>query len=178
MCDFETSVSVWTHNPDPDWMERNAGLTDVRLVDGISRAAANVLVDRLHLMYSDVTLEIRDIHNVCVWASDESAEWVGQKRDARDRETQARVIVPRETSRGETVTIGPFIIVSEWAPADEYNKPGGTWHRQERTYERELDAVRAWSSARRYENTRPISITPEPDWSRYSFDGKTPVTKW
>ena len=77
------------------------------------------------------------------------------------------------------MTDGPFTIITEWALADEYDKPGATWHRETRTYDTEQDAVHAWGNARLYENTRPVSITPEPNWSAYvSGDGRTPVTKW
>jgi hypothetical protein len=84
MCDFESSVSVWTHSTDAEWLEGNAGCTDVRLIDGISRDKANSLVNRLRDVYTDGDLEIRDIHNVCLWASDPSI--VGTDRSARARQ--------------------------------------------------------------------------------------------
>jgi hypothetical protein len=37
--------------------------------------------------------------------------------------------------------------------------------------------VALWQSATLYANTRPLSIEPEPDWSRYTYDGRTPVTR-
>lgn len=83
MCDFETSVSVWSHNFSTEWRTKNSGCTDVLLVLGISRDRADGLVERLQGLYQDSTLEIRDIHNVCVWAKD--ASLIGQKRDARLR---------------------------------------------------------------------------------------------
>lgn len=73
---------------------------------------------------------------------------------------------------------GPFTVVTEWALADEYDQPGARWYPHTREYDTERDAVRAWENARRFENIRPISITPEPNWSRYSYDGRTPLTKW
>lgn len=83
MCDFETSVSVWAHNFNPAWTVKNAGCTDVLLVTGIARDKADGLVGSLQGLYQDSTLEIRDIHNVCLWAEDTSL--IGQKRDARNR---------------------------------------------------------------------------------------------
>jgi len=87
MCNFETSVSVWTHRFDKEWMDNNGGCSDVLLVDGIRRGRADGLVERLKATYGDDVLEIRDIHNVCVWSDDESL--IGKKRDARLRQEEA-----------------------------------------------------------------------------------------
>jgi hypothetical protein len=73
---------------------------------------------------------------------------------------------------------GPFTIVSESVDTDDWNNPNAIWERSTRTYATEKEAVHVWGCLRRYANTRPISITPDPDWSRYSYDGRTPVTKW
>lgn len=35
--------------------------------------------------------------------------------------------------------------------------------------ESELDAVRAWGWAKSYSNTEPVSLTPEPNWSAYTY---------
>jgi hypothetical protein len=45
------------------------------------------------------------------------------------------------------------------------------------THERltEREAVHHWLSARLYDNTEPVSVTPEPEWSRWTFDGRNPV---
>jgi hypothetical protein len=92
MCDFDTSVSVWTHNSDPAWLAKNAGCTDVLMITGISRVKADGLAARLIEM-GHTEVEIRDIHNVCVWATDHLL--VGLKRDARLREPVRRPKRPR-----------------------------------------------------------------------------------
>jgi hypothetical protein len=84
----EARVSVWTHSYHPEWTEKNAGISDMLLIIGITRTQADSLVDRLTLAYADEALEIRDIHNVCVWATDPSL--VGQDRSARNRPPKTR----------------------------------------------------------------------------------------
>lgn len=44
----------------------------------------------------------------------------------------------------------------------------------ETDFAHERDAVNAWCSAAMYVNTEPVSMTPEPNWSAYTHDGKTP----
>lgn len=75
------------------------------------------------------------------------------------------------------MTDGPFTVVWEGCDQDDWNTPGAVWKRHERTYQDERTAVHAWLCAKQYENTRPVSITPEPDWSGYIYAGRTPVTK-
>ena len=87
MCDFETSVSVWTHTADEEWLTRN-GCSDVLLISGISRDKADSLVRRMGEVYRDTGLEIRDNHNVCVWSTDHTL--VGTKRDASLRPAKQR----------------------------------------------------------------------------------------
>jgi hypothetical protein len=62
-----------------------------------------------------------------------------------------------------------------WEGIDD--APGATWQQYERNVATEREAVSLWQTAHLYENTRPVSIDPEPDWSRYSYDGRTPLTK-
>lgn len=78
MCDFDTSVSVWTHNTDPAWLEKDAGCTGVLMITGISRIKADSLAQRLIELGHEV--ETRDIHNVCVWSTNHLL--VGLKRNA------------------------------------------------------------------------------------------------
>lgn len=87
MCTFDTSVSVWTHRTDREWLDHNGGCTDVLLVMNISHNAAVILVERLAETYGDTTLEIRNVHNVCLWAN--TPELIGTNRDARNREPQS-----------------------------------------------------------------------------------------
>lgn len=68
---------------------------------------------------------------------------------------------------------GPFTVV--WLGIDDL--PGAEWERYERTVPSEGEAVSLWQSATLYANTRPLSIEPEPDWSRYTYDGRTPITR-
>lgn len=71
------------------------------------------------------------------------------------------------------MTDGPFTVV--WEGIDV--APDATWERHERTVDHEYQAVSLWQTAKLYENTRPISITPEPDWSRYTYGGQSTVTR-
>lgn len=88
MCDFETSVSVWSHTDDPRHLDRNAGCTDILLITGISRNRADALVQQL-IDFADLNvLEIRDIHNVCVWSTD--GHLVGTDRNASLRPAKQR----------------------------------------------------------------------------------------
>lgn len=68
---------------------------------------------------------------------------------------------------------GPFLVV--WLGIDD--APGAEWQRYERRVPTEDRAVRLWQSCALYANTRPVSISPEPDWSRYTYDGRTPLTR-
>ncbi len=68
---------------------------------------------------------------------------------------------------------GPFTVVYEFIDAT----PGTTWQPRTVEFATEDDAVSAWGVYRLYVNTRPVSITPEPNWARYSYDGHTPLTK-
>lgn len=74
------------------------------------------------------------------------------------------------------MTEGPFTITWEAFPYQEHGTDV-TWTRFEQTFETELSAVRHWRSLVRYANTRPLTITPEPDWSAYTSDGRTPTRK-
>lgn len=71
----------------------------------------------------------------------------------------------------------PFTVVWEACNADEYSNPDAEWKRYEQVFNQERDAVHQWVTAKRYANTRPVSITPEPDWERYTYDGRTPLKK-
>jgi hypothetical protein len=42
--------------------------------------------------------------------------------------------------------------------------------------ESESDAVSGWEWATHYINTEPVSITPEPNWSAYTY-GQGPLSK-
>lgn len=52
------TYDVWTRNDSPEWKARNAGCTDMRLVDGVSGKAALTLRMRLGEMYGDGNIEI------------------------------------------------------------------------------------------------------------------------
>jgi hypothetical protein len=71
----------------------------------------------------------------------------------------------------------PFRVVTEHCDPDNYTDPDAIWTRHEEVFDTENEAVGAWESVKRYENTRPIAIYPEPDWSRYSYDGRNPLRK-
>ena len=55
--------------------------------------------------------------------------------------------------------------------------PGAEWERYERSLPTEELAVRLWENATLYANTKPVSISPEPDWTRYTYDGYTPLNR-
>lgn len=74
---------------------------------------------------------------------------------------------------GEPPVPGPFTVV--WQGIDD--APGAEWQEYQRTVDTEREAVDLWTAARMYENTRPVSIAPEPHWARYSYDGHTPLTR-
>lgn len=76
------------------------------------------------------------------------------------------------------MTDGPFHVTWEACNNDDWDNPDAEWKPREKTVTTELEATQLWGSLKRFVNTRPVSITPEPDWSRYSYDGKTPVAKW
>lgn len=71
----------------------------------------------------------------------------------------------------------PFRVVWEGCDSRDHNNPDAAWKRYERAYNTEAEAVHCWLTARGYENTRPVAVYPEPDWSNYTYDGKNPVTK-
>lgn len=73
---------------------------------------------------------------------------------------------------------GPFHVVWEDTSADDWNNPDAVWHEREKSFDSELDAVRHWHAMIQYANTRPVSITPEPEWGKYTYDGHTPGTKF
>lgn len=75
------------------------------------------------------------------------------------------------------VAEGPFTVVWEGCDVGDPSSPDAQWEQYERTYDDERTAVHSWCNATLYENTRPVSITPEPDWSRYTYDGRNPVKK-
>jgi hypothetical protein len=68
---------------------------------------------------------------------------------------------------------GPFTVV--WLGIDD--APGAEWQRHERAVDTEREAVHLWKHAAMYANTRPVSIAPEPRWNRYTYDGRTPLTR-
>lgn len=74
---------------------------------------------------------------------------------------------------GAPPVAGPFTVV--WDGIDA--KPGAGWQRHEAVVETEHEAVGLWKSTYLYENLRGVSITPEPHWARYSYDGRTPLTR-
>lgn len=59
---FEDQVSVWTFNNDPDWTDRNSGISDMVLIDGLSRDRARFAASRILTLRPDLTFELRDIH--------------------------------------------------------------------------------------------------------------------
>lgn len=68
---------------------------------------------------------------------------------------------------------GPFTVV--WLGIDD--APGAEWQRYEQIVMTEAEAVRLWKDAVLYANTQPVSIRPEPRWNRYTYDGRTPLTR-
>lgn len=68
---------------------------------------------------------------------------------------------------------GPFTVVRDGIDA----RPGAEWQRHEHVVDTEHEAVHLWMAAYLYENLRAVSITPEPHWARYSYDGRTPLTR-
>lgn len=71
------------------------------------------------------------------------------------------------------MTDGPFTIV--WETLD--HRTGATQKQHEAIVATEGQAVRLWESATLYANTRPVSISPEPDWTRYTYDGHTHLNR-
>jgi hypothetical protein len=69
---------------------------------------------------------------------------------------------------------GPFTVVWEFTNPDIRNDG---WHPHTRIVATESEAVNLWKNAQLYENTRPVSISPEPRWDRHSYDGRTPLTR-
>ncbi len=80
--------------------------------------------------------------------------------------------MPDKIAYGAQPVAGPFTVVTEYS-----NDGGTTWQQSVQTADQEDVAVSYWETAKRYVNTRPVSITPEPNWARYSYDGRTPLTK-
>lgn len=68
---------------------------------------------------------------------------------------------------------GPFLVV--WRIRDI--APGSEWRERSKEVITEREAVGLWKRAAMYENTEPVSITPEPRWNRYTYDGRTPLTR-
>jgi hypothetical protein len=68
---------------------------------------------------------------------------------------------------------GPFTVV--WLGIED--APGAEWQWYEKEVATEREAVHLWNTATLYANTRPVSIEPEPHWARYTYDGKTPLTR-
>lgn len=81
--------------------------------------------------------------------------------------------MPSEIDRTSPPVDGPFIMV--WLGIDA--TPGAQWTRYDDVLMTEAEAVRAWQNACLYDNMRPVSISPEPRWNRYTFDWRTPVTR-
>jgi len=51
-------VSVWTRNDSPEWLDRNAGCSDVLVIFGVPRRAAEAAVTRMRELYGDPHLKI------------------------------------------------------------------------------------------------------------------------
>lgn len=66
-----------------------------------------------------------------------------------------------------TPSAGPFTVV--WLGIDA--APGAEWQRYERTVPTEALAVRLWRNCVMYANTHPVSISPEPEWTRHTYNG-------
>lgn len=69
---------------------------------------------------------------------------------------------------------GPFTVVWEFINPDI---PRDDWHPHTRVVDTEREAVHLWGRAKFFENTRPVSIDPEPNWPRYTHDGHTPLKR-
>ena len=74
---------------------------------------------------------------------------------------------------GDSMAKGPFTVV--WLGIDD--APGAEWQRYEREIPTEGEAVSLWETATLYANTQPVSISPEPDWTQYTYDGHTPLNR-
>lgn len=63
---FEKQVSVWTFNNAPEWTDRNAGISDMVIVDGLSHDRARFAASRILELRPDLKFELRDIHGTVV----------------------------------------------------------------------------------------------------------------
>lgn len=59
-------VSVWTHNHDPAWLERNTGISDMVITDAMPHDRARFAAQRMHLLRPDLVFELRDVHGTVV----------------------------------------------------------------------------------------------------------------
>ncbi|MBD3004626.1 hypothetical protein [Streptomyces sp. 5-10] len=50
--------AVWTRNESPEWLEKNAGCTDMLLVTDLEKQQAESLVERLHEVYGDLNATV------------------------------------------------------------------------------------------------------------------------
>lgn len=56
--------TIWTRNDSPEWLEHNAGCSDVLLTAGLPKAQAMVLTARLKQVYNDQNIEMH-ADNAC-----------------------------------------------------------------------------------------------------------------
>ncbi len=57
---------VWTYNNGDEWLARNAGCADMRLVHGLSHTNALRAAERIAKRYPGDTFEVRDVHGTVV----------------------------------------------------------------------------------------------------------------
>lgn len=53
------TYSLWAKSDDPAWLARNAGVSDVLIVHGLTLEQAESALARLRMLYQDSSLEIR-----------------------------------------------------------------------------------------------------------------------
>lgn len=62
MNDDDERVSVWTFNHDPEWTDRNSGISDMVITDYMPVDRARFTAQRLLTLRPDLTVELRDMH--------------------------------------------------------------------------------------------------------------------
>lgn len=82
MTAFDEQHSLWTYDERPAWTDRNCGIADRLLTNGLSLAAATSGANHLADIYAGDTFEVRDIHDTTVHVA-------GPERTRPDRAARA-----------------------------------------------------------------------------------------